>query len=279
MKSLAKNAICAVYKFSGAMHAQERLAYWAGRRFLSVLLFHRVTDAIAPDGLTVGTGWFKDFCRLMRDRFHVVSLAEAQRLLQSGIKLPRRVVAITFDDCYRDNLDAARVLSDHGLPATFFVPTKFIGTDHAFYWDRHLSAPMPNLSWDDLKAMVRLGHDIGSHSVSHPDFGQIGVEQARYELLESKRVLESELQRPARMFAYPFGGRSNFKPEYLQLVQSAGYDACFSGVNGFVEPRHLGTVLPRVPMPFFRSLNNLELHLTGCLDWFYRFKRQVGLVT
>ena len=44
-------------------------------------------------------------------------------------------MAITFDDCYRDNLFAARVLAEHGLPATFFIPTKYVGTDQVFPWD------------------------------------------------------------------------------------------------------------------------------------------------
>ena len=46
MATLAKSAFCALYKYSGAMHAQERVAYWSGRRQMTVVLFHRVTDAI-----------------------------------------------------------------------------------------------------------------------------------------------------------------------------------------------------------------------------------------
>ena len=52
-----------------------------------------------------------------------VSLAQ----VRSG-RLPRRAVAVTFDDCYRDYLAAARVLAEHGLPACFFIPTGYVGT-------------------------------------------------------------------------------------------------------------------------------------------------------
>src|ERR1051326_1174335 len=120
MFSLLKTACFGLYKYSGAMRAQERIAHWSGRRFMSVVLFHRVTDEIPRDGLTVPTRWFRDFCALMRDRFHVVPLSELHRLLMDGLTPPMRTVAITFDDCYRDNLFAARVLAEHGLPATFF---------------------------------------------------------------------------------------------------------------------------------------------------------------
>src|SRR5450755_3914597 len=101
MNPLTKSTFCAVYKYSGLMGAQERLAYWSGQRFMSVVLFHRVTDEVPVDGLTVTTAWFRGFCQLMRDRFHVVPLAELHRLLMSGETPSLRTIAITFDDCYR----------------------------------------------------------------------------------------------------------------------------------------------------------------------------------
>jgi peptidoglycan/xylan/chitin deacetylase (PgdA/CDA1 family) len=276
MSSLAKNAAFALYKYSGAMHAQERLAYWSGKRFMSVVLFHRVTDEIPPDGLTVTTAWFRGFCALMRERFHVVSVAEMHSMLHAGIRPPLRTVAITFDDCYRDNLVAARVLAEHGLPATFFIPTKYVGTDHVFDWDLGLKK-MPNLNWDDVKEMQALGHDIGSHTVSHPDLGVIGPVEARVELADSKKTLEDKLGRPARFFAYPYGGRNNLRPEYFPIVRELGYEACFSGFGGFVQPHMRGQILPRLPVPYFRSLTNLEVHLSGCLDWFYGMKKKAAL--
>jgi peptidoglycan/xylan/chitin deacetylase (PgdA/CDA1 family) len=277
MRRLAKSAFCVLYKYSGALAAQETVSRWAGRAFIPILLFHRVTDEIPEDGLTVSTGWFRECCKMLSRRFRTVGLGEVHRLVQAGETPPRRTVAITFDDCYRDNLGAARTLAEFGLPATFFVPTKFVGTDHVFPWDNTLKR-MPNLSWDDVAEMVRLGHDFGSHTVSHADLGQIDDQAARMELQESKRMLEEQLARPVRWFAYPFGGRHNFRPERLPLVYDAGYDACFSGYGGVVTRAMQGQVLPREPVPYFRNVLNLELHLTGCLDWLYAIKRQVGLV-
>jgi peptidoglycan/xylan/chitin deacetylase (PgdA/CDA1 family) len=276
MSSVAKSAICGLYKYTGAMHVQERCAYWSGKRFMTAVLFHRVTNEIPLDGLTVSTAWFQGFCALMRDRFHVVPLAELWRVLQAGETPPPRTLAITFDDCYRDNLFAARVLADHGLPATFFVPTKFVGTDHVFHWDAGLKQ-MANLTWDDIKEMQSLGHSFGSHSVSHPDMGTIDADAARIEFADSKRTLEDCLGQAIRFFAAPYGGRGNFRPEYLPLAHELGYDACFSAVTGFIQPNLRGQVLPRVAMPYFRSLLNLEVYLTGCLDWFADVKRRVGV--
>jgi hypothetical protein len=86
-------------------------------------------------------------------------------------------------------------------------------------------------------------------------------------------VLEKQLGRPVRWFAYPFGSKDNFRPEYLPLVYDVGYEACFSGFGGAALPGHFGGVLPREPVPCFHSLLSLEVHLTGCLNWWYRAKR------
>ncbi len=276
MKNIAKSTIHAVYKYSGAMAAQERLAYWSGRRFMSAVLFHRVTDEIPPDGLTVTTAWFRDFCGLMRDRFNVVPLAELYQILMTGATPALRTVAITFDDCYRDNLFAARVLAEHKLPATFFIPTKYVGTDHVFDWDIGLKT-MANLTWADVQEMQQLGHEIGSHSVSHPDMGVLSLSEARCELAESKSTLEDLLQRPVRWFAFPYGGRANCPVEQLALAREVGYEACFSAFRGFIEPGQRGQILPRESMPYFQTMTHLELHLSGCLDWVYQCKRRVGL--
>ncbi len=174
---MVKSTLLGVYKYSGAMAAQERMSYWAGRTFLPILLFHRVTDDIPPDGLTVSTAYFRGLCRLLHRRFNVVSLSKAMHFLDHDVRLPHRTVAITFDDCYQNNLWAARTLAEHKLSACFFIPTAFPGTDHIFPWDQGLR-PLPNLTWDGIREIADLGHEIGSHTVHHEDMAQTTPEHA-----------------------------------------------------------------------------------------------------
>jgi peptidoglycan/xylan/chitin deacetylase (PgdA/CDA1 family) len=276
LKTWMKSALCAAYLYSGAARLQEWFAWRAGRRFMAILLFHRVTDAVPEDGLTISTVRFRALCRLLRRRFRVVPLAEVFDLHRSGRDIPQRTVAVTFDDCYRDNLFAARVLAEHNLPAAFFVPTSFVGTDRAFPWDRGLPS-MPNLTWDDVREMAKLGHEIGSHTVTHPNLGVVSYAEARREIFESKAILEERLGLPVRWFAYPFGGRSNLRPEAAALVEEAGYEGCLSGYGGFVRPGADSRILPRDSSPCYQGLLNLELHLRGCLDWYYALRRAAGV--
>ena len=274
MKTIAKSALCAVYKYSGLLRAQEALARRAGRSFMVILLYHRVTDAIPEDGLTVSTARFRRQCRMLRRSFNVVPLAEIFRLARSDEPIPRRTLAITFDDCYRDNLPAAQVLAEHGLPACFFIPSGHVGTDHVFPWDRDLPR-MANLSWDDVRAMAALGHEIGSHTVTHANLGSVSLEEAQRELVASKQTIEQQLDRAVRWFAFPFGGPEHCPMQRLPLVEEAGYEGCVSAHGGFVHAEPGSFLLPREAVPYFKSVLHLELYMSGGLDWFYRRERRM----
>jgi len=276
-RNLTKTFCSAVYKYSGAAWMYERLARSFGRQQLPILLFHRVNALIPEDGLTVSPERFRSICALLQASFQVVPLARVFEWMQEGKKLPERTVAITFDDCYQDNLHAAHILAEFGLPATFFIPTAFVGTDHAFSWDRHLPR-MPNLNWTDIRAMVRLGHEVGSHTMTHPDMGLVTLKEAEREMVQSKETLQERLGKPCRLFAYPYGGRENWREEWTDLAVRAGYMGTVSAHGGFVRPGDNPHLLPREPMPYFHCMLNLELHLCGCLDWMYALKSRLGLI-
>lgn len=271
-----KTTLGALYKYSGLLPAQEIVRHWTGRSCLVVLVFHRVTDEIPEDGLTIHCARFRSLCRMLRRCFRVVTLAEIFDLVRADVRLPRRTLAITFDDCYRDNLSAARVLAECSLPATFFLPTAYVGTAHVFPWDRGLPR-MPNLTWEDVEEMGRLGFEIGSHTVTHADLGAVSAEQARREIMESKAILEDRLGTRVRWLAYPFGGARNFRAEWLPLVQQAGYEGCVSAHGGFVYRGAASEVLPRECVTGFRSNFLTEIYLTGCLNGYYGLKRYLGL--
>jgi hypothetical protein len=59
-KRAAKALILGAYKHLGLMRLQETVRASTRPPYMTILLFHRVTDQISPDGLTVGTSWFRD---------------------------------------------------------------------------------------------------------------------------------------------------------------------------------------------------------------------------
>src|SRR3954464_1296533 len=74
VRRVLKSALLGGYKHSGLMACQELLRRWTCAPHMTILLFHRVTDLVPADGLTVSTDWFQEFCALMKKRYHVVPL-------------------------------------------------------------------------------------------------------------------------------------------------------------------------------------------------------------
>jgi peptidoglycan/xylan/chitin deacetylase (PgdA/CDA1 family) len=266
-----------MYKVSGLPALMERSMQARGRAIMVIILFHRVTNDIPEDGLTVSLWRFRRICQMLQKNFRVVPLGEVVRLLRSDEPIPPRTLAVTFDDSYLDNLAAAEVLAEFHLPACFFIPTGFIATDRAFDWDRHLPRPLPNLTWEHVSEIADMGFEVGSHTVNHPDLSTLTVDEARKELVSSRKTIEDKLGRPVRWFAYPFGGRDAFRQDQLPLVEEAGYEACFSAFGGFLRRPYNGGVIARESVSYFRSVLNLELYLNGSLHWLYGLKRKVGL--
>lgn len=81
--------------------------------------------------------------RLLKKYRRVIGLSELVASLRDGHAM-RNAVAVTFDDGYENNVSqAAQVLADEKLPATFFLATSYIGTDR-WMWNDLLEHALDN---------------------------------------------------------------------------------------------------------------------------------------
>jgi len=94
---------------------------------LCVLVYHRLRDPIdALDTWNPDAGVFERHVETLAACFTPLGLAEAVERMATN-SLPPRAVAVTFDDGYRDNVDAVLpILKRHGVPATFFISTGYL---------------------------------------------------------------------------------------------------------------------------------------------------------
>lgn len=94
-------------------------------------MYHRVADPVQDAyGLSVAPDRFASHVEHLRRLNCVVPLTEILRPTTS------LQVAITFDDGYADNAtQAAPLLVEAGLPATYFITSGRLGGQH-FWWDR-----------------------------------------------------------------------------------------------------------------------------------------------
>ena len=189
-----------------------------------MLCYHRVEAAPAGaerDSNFVSVADFAAHMRLLASLgFHGVTVRQIARWQRGELTLPKRAVAITFDDAYVSVLEnAIPILDQYGWPSTIFAVSSELGGTNA--WDE--SSPRAALmSAATLRALAAAGHEIGSHTRHHRRIRGLDAAQARDELSGSRHDLEAVLGLPVESFAFPYGSHDLRALEY---VQRAGFQA------------------------------------------------------
>ena len=99
-----------------------------------ILGYHRVSDGPDPYQLAVSPERFAEHLEVLARVARPLHVAELPELLAAG-QVPRRTVAVTFDDGYADVLHLAKpLLTQFGIPATVFVTSGALGRE--LWWDR-----------------------------------------------------------------------------------------------------------------------------------------------
>ncbi len=179
-----------------------------------ILMYHSVSpEARKENRLSVSVNAFERQMRFLRERkYNVLPLEELAGLIKEKKKIPRRAVAITFDDGYKNNYAYVfPILKKYNLAATIFIIINEVGRQQN---DR--------LSWEEIKVMRDSGLiSIGSHALGPEPLINIKSEsEIRKQIFESKRILEKKMGCPVVVFSYPEG---RFNDKIKQLVKDAGY--------------------------------------------------------
>jgi peptidoglycan/xylan/chitin deacetylase (PgdA/CDA1 family) len=102
----------------------------------------------------------------LKKHFHIVPLSFLlNSTLDTGHStlLDRPLCVITFDDGWRDNYEIAfPILQKHGVPATIFLTSDFIGTKRAFWHTELIYA----LLHGELAQLRRTRHDLQAYPAS-----------------------------------------------------------------------------------------------------------------
>jgi len=206
-----------------------------GRESLRILTYHDVQEAgRSSDPFCVFTSDFRRQMEVIAKGWNVVPLGEAVNALKMNQALPPRAVSITFDDGYRGVLEnAVPVLLEFGLPATIFLRCDVLDSGCEA---GDANAEGRYITWDEARALLASGIEIGSHTLTHRPLSRLPLEEAKREILESKRLLERELQTQIDLFSYPYGTGSECNSSLARRVEDAGYRGAVTSVNGVNTP-------------------------------------------
>lgn len=260
-----------------------------------ILMYHRVTNEFRSP-LAVSPERFKRQLAYICEHYQVVPLREMVARLGVDEPLTAPLAAITFDDGYRDNLEiAAPILRQFGVPATLFFAPGPQELGRPFWWDlmdaigltdesalerlkelpyvefqemvtEAIAELRPQrvtelvkrlyLTWDEVREWMGLGMGIGAHTLTHPILSRLTEEQARWEIFQSRAVIERQGGKAIDLFSYPNGRAEDFTAETTAILRDEGFRAACTTIKGWNDRETDPLRLRRIgaldqPMPLF----------------------------
>lgn len=154
-----------------------------------------------------------------------------------------KVFGLTFDDAYLNvHTHALPVLREMSFSATTYVVAGAIGKTNI--WDAAEGVEqVPLMNRLGLLEWIAAGNEIGAHAWDHCHLTRCNNTDLRHQIVDGRRLLQSEFNRPIDAFCYPYG---DYDDRVARLVQQAGYSNATTTERGRVHPDHDPYTLPRV---------------------------------
>lgn len=154
-------------------------------------------------------------------------------------------VTTSWDD--GDILDKklADLLKKYGIKGTFYITKDY---------------REERLSDEDIRNIAR-SHEIGAHTLTHPDLRELSGEKLEEEISGSKDWLEGVLGYPVKMFCYPKG---QFIESSVEATRRAGFIGArtteLASISTPKDPFRVATTLQVYPFPF-RKIDSKKYYI------------------
>ncbi|NOZ62479.1 MAG: polysaccharide deacetylase family protein [Calditrichaeota bacterium] len=170
-------------------------------------------------------------------------------------------LVLTFDDADISVYENAfPIMKKFGFVGTIFVITDFVGKPDT--WDANpIGKHSLQMNWQQIRELVENGWSVGSHTVSHRDLTSLSENDLLRELMESKRILENEINANVSVISYPFG---RFNCNVAKKTLEAGYDKGFVlGNFSFPDEKIQKMAIPRLGVYLIDFLGAFARKLKG----------------
>ena len=179
------------------------------RKRSKVIFYHDIHSDKQFTEMSTSIDLFKKHIRIIRNSGYDIV---------ANITKPTGQIKICFDDAFLGLYKNIEFIKETNIVVQLFVISSFIGNKN------HL----------DKSQLVELQNtglvNIESHTHTHKMLNKISDNEVKYELAESKKVLEGLLTKEVGAICYPMGKFSN---SVIAISSSTGYTNQYSSIPGF----------------------------------------------
>ena len=125
---------------------------------------------------------------------------------------------VTYDDGVQQDVRFVALLNQYGLKGTFNLNSQLM--EQEFEWVHESGMVVKRLSADAVRHLYD-GHEIASHTLTHPYMHDKSEDEIMWELAEDKRRLEEIFGREVAGFGVPFDYYSH---TIAQCVKRCGFE-------------------------------------------------------
>jgi peptidoglycan/xylan/chitin deacetylase (PgdA/CDA1 family) len=176
--------------------------------------------------------------------FRFLTVAELAREAAGGTPPPGYAV-VSFDDAMRNLLtNALPILRELGIPATVYVPTRWLGASSPWIGPGGDGAI---LTVEELRELAAAGWEVGAHTLTHADLSKLDYEGCRAEIEGSCDALRDLTGANVQTLAYPFG---YYGPAAVAAARDSDLVAAVTPGSGIWDPFELTRAMVGAADPF-----------------------------
>lgn len=168
----------------------------------------------------------------------------------------------SWDDGDILDIRLANLLSRYGIKGTFYITKNYRP-------DRLSESDIRNISKE---------HEIGAHTLTHPDLRTLTPEKLREEISGSKQWLEGVLNSEILLFCYP---RGFYNDTVVTAVKNAGFLGARTTQHGSVssinDPFQIPTSVQVYPFPF-RKIDSKHFYWSKLFEPFIQRSRALKVI-
>jgi peptidoglycan/xylan/chitin deacetylase (PgdA/CDA1 family) len=116
-----------------------------------------------------------------------------------------------------------------------------------FDFTAYLARRQPYLTTAQLNALISQGFSVGAHSVDHPPYGEITMEEQLRQTKESVNALTRTFCLNYRAFAFPFSDKG-VSQRFFSQVRAEGLVQVLFGSSAYLIDEHYPLVIQRLGM-------------------------------